>query len=126
MGHGEVLLVDVDLAREDDGILPAPRGLFLVLRRLENVAPPGVEGSPVWHALLLWISGGRRRGSIARPDPRGAGHVKSILDANPISQGHYTPKPKCARGSPTPCTRVIKFYKRKSVRAYVMKALGYN
>jgi hypothetical protein len=32
--------------------------------------------------------------SIARPDPRGAGHVKSILDANPIWQGHYTPKPK--------------------------------
>jgi hypothetical protein len=44
--------------------------------------------------LLLWIPGGRRRGSVPRPDPRGAGHLKSILDANPIWQGHYTPKPR--------------------------------
>jgi hypothetical protein len=47
---------------------------------------------------------------VARPDPRGAGHVKSILDANPIWQGHYTPKPKQARKSPTPCTIVIYFF----------------
>ena len=83
-------------------------GLFLVLRRLENAAPPGEGGSPVWHALLLWIPGGRRRGSVPRPDPRGPGHVKSILDANPIWQGHYTPKAKRAQKSPTPCTRVSK------------------
>jgi len=66
-----------------------------------------VEGSPVWHLFLLSISGGRRRGSIARPDPRGAGHVKSILDLHPIWQRHYTPKPRGAYKSPTPCMGVI-------------------
>jgi hypothetical protein len=94
-------------------VLGLYQGLFLVLRRLENVAPSGVEGSPVWHLNLLWISGGRRRGLVARPDPRGAGHVKSILDLHPIWQRHYTPKPKCAQESPTPCTRVILFFRNK-------------
>ena len=41
-------------------------GLFLVLRRLENAAPPGEGGSPVWH--VFDISFYADRSGVSRDD----------------------------------------------------------
>jgi len=50
------------------------------------------------------------RGLVARPNPRGADHVKSILNANPMGLSRYAWKPQKTQESPTPRARVILYF----------------